>query len=88
MYVCNARGFRASRLNNDEAGRDDADRDGHSWLQRHGWGIRNSVTRDDGDGTRFGRGKESGLYIARLLSPWPGPGERVVYMYAMHKAVV
>jgi len=22
-----------------EAGRDDADRDGHSWLQRHGWDL-------------------------------------------------
>ena len=36
--VDDAIGLNASRS---RAGRGDADRDGHSWLQRHGWGIRN-----------------------------------------------
>ena len=42
--VCmRARRLRTSRLSETETGhgRRDADRDGHLWLQRHGWGVRN-----------------------------------------------
>ena len=35
VHVCDASGLRASRSNDVETGRDDADRDGHSRLQRH-----------------------------------------------------
>ena len=60
-YVCvwDARGLRASRLNDVEAGHDDADRDGHSLLQQHGWGGRDRRNSFEGAaGTQTGRGKE------------------------------
>ena len=39
--VCGARGLRESRVNDLETGLDDADCDGHLWLQQHSWGICN-----------------------------------------------
>jgi len=34
-------GLCTSRSRDADAGHGDADRDGHSWLQQHGWGTRN-----------------------------------------------
>ena len=59
--VYDARGLRASRLNDAETGRGDADCDGHSWLHWHGWGIRN--------GTQAERGRKTGLYCIFEIPP-------------------
>ena len=81
--VCNARGLRASRLNDVEAGRNDADRDGHSWLQRHSWGISNGRNGRPEVGTRTGKERKVGC-IAYLAGARPGG---VMYMYARREAV-
>ena len=39
-----ARGLRASRSRDAEAGGGNVDCERHSWLQQHGWGIRKFVT--------------------------------------------
>ena len=41
VCVTDVREPHANHLNDAETGRGDADCDGYSWLQRHGWGIRN-----------------------------------------------
>jgi len=72
-YVCDVRRLRASRLNDDEIGRDDADRNGPSRLKRHGRGIRNSVTSDLRRTHAIGKRKKWAIFLPAL--PEPGEGE-------------
>jgi len=72
-YVCDVRRLRASRLNDDEIGRDDADRNGPSRLKRHGRGIRNSVTSDLRRTHASGKRKKWAIFLPAL--PEPGEGE-------------
>jgi len=65
VCVCDAKGLCASRSKDAEAGRGDADRDGPSWLQQHGWRIRNGITGDL-RGTRAERGGKSDMIRCRL----------------------
>ena len=59
MCVDDVRGLGASRSRDVEAERGDADRDGQSWLQRHGSGFVTGITRDywrwHADGKRRGK---------------------------------
>ena len=86
VCVDDGRGLHPSRLRDAEVGRDDAERDGHSWLQRRGGGVRNRYGRNERLEVRALEPREKGeigLYIRCLeVLPWPRPGEGVKYKYA------
>jgi len=80
--VCDATGLRVSHPRDAEAGRGKADRDGHSWVQRHGWGgggVRNGPDKRLGTGARERR---DGKRVGFLACLGQGQARRVMYMYA------
>jgi hypothetical protein len=65
----NARWLRTSRLSETETGRGDADRDRHSWLQRHSWGVRDGRNERLEPATRkYKHGDKARLDLLQLIA--------------------